>query len=191
MPPLKTIKEILSDFDFLEYSTQKRNLAYQVQYLEFKTNILKSKSVYGAVRACLIRELVIAITNIIEYLLFISLKTIYGRDPKPHKFPHLVGQARANHLISRELARDLNGIDILRNKLHPSKQKVELDINCFTKKQAYNCLDALHLLKDELREFFNNRDIEVEMEEDRCPYEGYSQVLFSDFNCPYCGGYHI
>jgi len=191
MQPLKTIPKILSEFDFLEYSTRKRNLAYQVQYLEFKNNLLKSNSVYGAVKGCLMRDLVINITNIIEYLLFISLRAIYGRDPKSHKFPQLIGQARRNNLINKDLARDLNKVEELRNKLHPSKQKVELDINCFTTKQIYFCLSSMDILKNELRKYFNEQNVEVETTGFICPYEGWSQALFPNFICPSCGGMHF
>jgi len=191
MPPLRTIHQIISSLDFLEYSTCKRNLAYQIQYLEFKINILRSGNIYGAVRACLMRELVITITNIMEYLLFISLRTIYGDDPRPNEFPHLVGQAKSNNLISKELAKDLIKIDKLRNKLHPSQQNKELDINSFTKGEVYSALKNLNLLEQELGESFSRRNIRVEIEEETCPYEGYSQVLFPNFHCPYCGECHI
>lgn len=191
MSPLRTISEILTDFSFLKYSTRKRNLAYQLQYLDFKVELLRLKSIYGAVQACLMRDLVITITNIIEYLLFVSLGTIYGKDPKPHKFPQLVGQAKSKHLISKVLAKDLNKIDELRNKIHPSKQKAELDIACFTKKQVDFCLASLNLLKNELNEFFGKRDMQADLNKERCSYYGWSQVLFPDFNCPYCGGFHL
>ncbi|MFA6216416.1 MAG: hypothetical protein WDL87_02020 [Candidatus Omnitrophota bacterium] len=191
MPKLKTINQILTEYHFLEYSTRKRNLAYQIQYLDLKIGLLESGSYYGVIKSSLIRDLVINITNILEYLLFVSLRTLRGRDPENFRFPSLVGQAKRSGLISKDLARLLNEIVELRNNLHPSKQNKELDINCFTKKEFYLCLKALNLLKNELKEFFSKEGIKVETEDVRCPYEGYSQVLFSDFICPYCGGYHI
>jgi hypothetical protein len=189
MSPLKTIPEILSDLTFLKYSTHKRNLAYQLQYLEFKMNLLESGATYGAVRGCLIRDLVINITNVIEYLLFISLRTIYGRDPKPYQFPHLVGQAKRNNLINKILSGKLNKIAELRNKLHPSKQNVDLDIKFFTQKQVIFCLSVLDRLKLELKDFFK-RGVKVETSGFICPYEGWSQALFPNLMCPHCGGMH-
>ncbi len=191
MRPLKTVQQILLELDFLEYSTRKRNLAYQVQYLEFKINLLKSRAVYGAVQGCLVRDIVINVTNIIEYLLFISLRTIYGRDPKSHKFPQLIGQAKRNNLITKTLANNLNKIEELRNKLHPSKQKAELDIICFTPRQASFCLFVMNALEDKLREYFNERNVEVETAGFNCPYEGWSQALFPSLICPCCGGMHF
>jgi hypothetical protein len=191
MVPLKTILEILSDLDFLKYSTRKRNLAYQLQYLEFKMNLLTSGTTYGAVRGCLMRDLVINTTNIIEYLLFISLRTIYGKDPKPCKFPHLVGQAKKNGIIRKKLSQELNKIEELRNRLHPSKQKNDLDIKFFNRSQVNSCLSALNTLKQELKYSFKSQNIKVETAGFICPYEGWSQALFPNLMCPHCGGMHF
>ena len=154
-------------------------------------DILRSKQVYGSIKTCLIRELIITITNIMEYFLFISLWKIYGNDPNSYKFPQLIGQAKRRNLIRRELAHSLNKVNDLRNRLHPSKQKEELDINCFTKKEAYFALDILNSLEEALNDFFCEEPIEMEEGEIQCEYEGYSQVLFPDFNCPFCHGYHM
>jgi len=187
---LKTISQILSEYNFLQYGTRKRNLAYQLQYLEFKLSFLYKYKVYGSIEKIMCREIVISITNIIEYLLFVSLREIYKHDPKNHKLPSLIGQARRKDLIKQEIAKELNEIVKLRNKLHPSKQKKELDINCFTIRNVNSCMHALSTLRDELRNAFNKRRAKIILKDEVCHYEGYSQVLFDDFLCPYCGEVH-
>ncbi len=190
IPCLSSINEILSEYDFLEYSTQKRNLAYLIQYVEFKVNILREYNIYGSVRASLLRGLIINIANIIEYLLYTSLRTSYSQELKSCKFPSLVGQARLSGLISRQLAGDLNKINTLRSHLHPSRQKQKLDHESFDQRKAKRCLLAMHNLRDELKTYFKNKDIYVETKEVKCPYEGYSHVLFRDNICPCCGELH-
>lgn len=188
--PLKTIEVILSDFEFLEYGTRKRNLAYQVQYLEFKIQVLKNYSIYGSIRGAMLRDIVITVTNIMEYILFTSLCAVYGEDPKNHKFPSMIGQARRKGLISRNLAADMNKIDELRNKLHPSRQKSELDVKCFTAKDIDLCENSFNSLRNELEMYFKPRGIEVQTENETCPYKGRVELLFDDDICLWCGRIH-
>jgi len=190
IPAVKTIDEILSEFHFLEYSTRKRNLAYQVQYLDFQIKLLKEYVIYGSVLNSLLRNAVISITNIIEYLLFTCLRSEYGKDPKSHKFPSLIGQAKTRNMISKNLAGDLNKINDLRNNLHPSKQKDALDVNCFDKKDANACLATMRKLKKELNDYFNRKNTKVELDNTPCPYEGHVEMLFDGGQCPYCYGVH-
>jgi len=183
---LKTIKDNLSEFDFLEHSTRKRNLAYQLQYLDFNMQLLREYNLYGAIEAAILRHLVIHITNIIEYLLFVSLSKVYDKDPKNHKLPSLIGQAKNKGLIDKTLASNLNGVVEIRNKLHPSKQNEELDIKCFTYKEVHLCLLSMHNLRDQLRNFFSTKNVKVETNIVECPYEG--QIGW-DW-CYYCGEFH-
>jgi hypothetical protein len=55
---LKTIDDILSELNFLKYNTRTRNLAYQLQLLNFLNELVKSYDIYGGIRKCLIRQLV-------------------------------------------------------------------------------------------------------------------------------------
>ena len=190
IPPLKTIREILSDLKFLKYSTRKRNLAYQIQYQDFLLKLLESYYIYGSLKNILFRQYVVTVTNIVEYLLFVSLHQIYGKAPKTHKIPRLIGQARSKKIISRELGRDLNKINDLRNRIHPSKQKNHLDINSFNKNEVQSCSNILDKLIEEVRDFFVSKKIKVNSKLPRCPYEDYHILYFLDNErCPYCGKY--
>jgi hypothetical protein len=190
LPPLKTIEDILSELDFFSYSTRIRNLAYQIQLLEFQQNLLVHYNVYGGLRNSLIRQFVIVTTNIVEYLLFISLWQIYGKDPKPNNIPKLIGQAKRKQLIERDLARDLNDINKLRLMLHPSKQLNELDVKVFNDTHIDSCMYTLHKLIAALGDYFKPKNIEVETPSFECPYEAYNAFHFLDKEwCPYCWGY--
>lgn len=190
IPALPTVAVILSEVDFLQYSTHTRNLAYQLQFVNFLNELVKSYDIYGGVRKCLIRQLVIVATNVVEYLLFVSLHQIYGDDPKSSGLPDLIGQAKRNGLIDKPLANDLNNINNLRIRLHPSKQITELDVKFFTEENMDSCNSALHRLISALREFFAPQDIQVETATEECAYEGYHAMYFLDGErCPYCGEY--
>ncbi len=184
IPPLKTIDEIISDLDFLKYSTRKRNLAYQINYFDYLTKFLDSYHIYGSLKSSLIRQSIIVATNIIEYLLFISLRQIYGKDPKPNKFPHLVGQARRKSLVGKKLAGQLNKLNKLRDKLHPSKQEEDLDIVRFTYNELHECNYCLTILEEELSCYFKPKQVETNVKFSTYPCEDY-HIIFDQ--CPYCG----
>ena len=186
--PLKTVQEHLSELSFLKYSTRSRNLAYQLQLLDFISELLTSYDIYGGVKNSLIRQVVIIVTNIAEYLLFVSLRQFYGSDPNPSGFPDLVGQAKRNGLLDKELAKSLNEINDYRVKLHPSKQTSELDVKFFNEEKMELCHSILHKLVSALRDYFNPQDIQIETEDRQCNCELYHSMYFLGGQiCPYCG----
>ena len=190
IPELPTVDLILSELDFLPYSTHKRNLAYQLQFLDFLNKLAKSYDIYGGIKKCLIRQQIVVATNIIEYLLFISLRQIYANNPKSNGLPDLIGQAKRKSLISKPMAKSLNDINNLRNKIHPSKQIVDLDLKFFTDENIDQCNSVVHSLISDLREFFIPQDIQVETLTKKCAYENYHLMYFLDSErCPYCGEY--
>lgn len=190
IPALRTVEELLSELGFLKYSTHTRNVTYQLQLLDFLTAVLDRCDVYGGIRNSLIRQLTIITVNIVEYLLFVSLRQVYGSDPKYGGLPDLIGQARKRELLDKSLAGDLNEVVSWRNKLHPSKQKHELDVKSFTEDNINHSNSVLHRLISALRTFFAPRDMQVETETQKCPYEAYHVMYFLDGEkCPCCCEY--
>jgi hypothetical protein len=185
---LKTVQEHLSKLSFLKYSTHSRNLAYQLQLLDFISELLNSYDIYGGVKNSLIRQVVIIVTNIAEYLLFASLRQFYGSDPSSSGFPDLVGQAKRNGLLDKKLARALNEINDYRIKLHPSKQTAELDVKFFNEDKMELCHSILHMLVSALRGYFIPQAIQLETEAHQCNHEAYHSMHFLNGEvCPYCG----
>jgi hypothetical protein len=186
--PLKTIQEHLSELSFLKYSTRARNLAYQLQLLDFIAELLTSYDIYGGVKNSLVRQVVIIVTNIAEYLLFASLRQFYGTDPDSSGFPDLVGQAKRNGLLDKKLAVELNKINDYRVKLHPSKQATELDVKFFDEEKMEFCRSVLHALISTLRDYFIQQAMQVETEARQCDAEVYHSTYFLNGEvCPYCG----
>ena len=190
--PLKSIDIILKELDFLQYCTQKRNLSYELQYLNFLKELNDNYEIDKGLRSIFIRNIIICINNIIEYLLIISLSQIYNKSVKAIKSDRvksLIDQAKRNNIITKEFSKRLKFVNEKRNKIHPLKQ-IELDVKYFNESDLQECIDVLDLLIAKLSEFFNSKNIEVEEEyQDKfedCMYCATGGPFENDSICPAC-----
>jgi hypothetical protein len=166
IPPLPEVGQILSDdLGFLKYSTQKRNVAYLWQFLEFQKSLFDRYYTYGSVRKSMIRSIVLTTTNIIEYLLYASVRQ-EGREAK-HSLRKLINNAATFRLIDDNLKVQLHELRELRNRIHPDNQTEELDYDSFQDSQVNWCVTLLTALKKSLADHFEPS--EVLTEPARCP----------------------
>lgn len=184
IPALITIQAILeSRLGFLNYSTQKRNLAYLLQFLEFQWHLFDRYRTYGSVRAMMLRQIVLTAANVIEYLLYVSVRQ-HGQKPG-HVFKNWINQAKNLRLIEDKLSEKLHEVRKWRNRLHPDSQLTQLDYNDFTDAQVHECILRLEELMRVLREHF--RPEEVQTKTSHCPNpEFHTLVLSVGDVCPYC-----
>lgn len=184
--PVRTTEEILKDFDFLPYSTRKRNMAHQVLYLDFQVKLLKAYNIYGGLKNLVARNIVLTAVNIIEYLLFL----VYCQENeigKRDSLPTLIGFACKKQVIDGKLAKKLNNVNDFRNKIHPRKQDVDLDVKSFGSDEMTLCIVAMNELISKMRDFYKANDEEIGVDDERCPYEEYHHVFCQDYGqCPYC-----
>jgi len=190
--PLKPIKDILEkDLGFLSYTTFKRNLAYQLQFLQFLKSLSDNYTLYGGLKNIFCRYELICITNSYEYILRAILhekKPI--RDRKKIPFTNLTSAAKKNNLITKKLEKKLNSIYNIRNKIHPEKQK-DLDVNTFTESLLNDAFSALENLQNELQKKPAPVLVPVRAKrpqrQDECDY----CILFQGEVCPGCGNISI
>jgi len=184
--PVRTTKEILKDFDFLPYSTRKRNMAHQVLYLDFQVKLLKAYKIYGGLNNLVARNIILTSVNIIEHLLF----WIYYQENKKVRsdsLPTLIGFACKKRVIDGEFAKKLNKVIDLRNKIHPRKQSEDLDVKTFGNNEMTFCLANMNELISKMRDFYKAKDEEIGVDDERCSYEEYHHIFCQDYGqCPYC-----
>lgn len=152
---IKSVKEILNWLEFISYSTQKRNLAYQIQYLFFTTRLWNKYRLYGSIAAIFLKDVTMHAASISENLLFIALQDIKGskyfrEQPKADRFSSLIKTAIKEKMISRELGRDIFSLADNRNTLHPKLQS-SLDIKVFSHVTAKQAITVVEKLVNELR----------------------------------------
>jgi len=158
IPRLKTVKELLADeLRFIptgpkgsELSILRRNIAYQMQLLQFLIETYQHYNVYAAVESSVYRVAVITAGNLYENLLYVSciikkieeVRQIRGFYPK-------LQLAHKNKIISDNLREELNAIYKIRNTLHPQEQE-DLDLYEFNQGVADRAGSALNDLLEEL-----------------------------------------
>jgi hypothetical protein len=170
--PLKSVETILEEFEFLQYCTQKRNLAYQIQFLEFLKELNSNYEIDRGLRSIFIRQIVICTTNIIEYLLYVTLYQEYGVVINNDRINNLIAQSKTKGLITKPLSKGLELLAKKRNKLHPKKQ-IELDAKDFDENDLQGCLDSIPLLINELSNYYKPKNEVVNR-------------FYQDGFCPYC-----
>ena len=161
IPRLAQVDQILSDdLGFLGYSTQKRNVAYLWQFLQFQRSLLDRYDIYGSVRKSMIRSIVLITTNIIEYLLFMSVRE-KGRQPG-HALKQWINQAASLGLIDDDLKEQLHRLRRLRSRIHPDAQTNELDYDSFDDHQVSDCVAHIATLRESLKEHFQPSGVLIE-----------------------------
>lgn len=149
-----------NDLSFLRYSTQKRNIAYQIQHLFFMKSLYEKYKMYGSVVSIFIQQVIVLIHSIIESTLYCILdkegKLKQNRE-KHIKFITMIGYAKKANpkIISKELFSELEELDNLRNCLHPQKQK-DLHTQKFLVKDMNDSLKIYDDFQKEIKIFYAN-----------------------------------
>ncbi len=137
---LRKIEDILSDLSFLGYSTATRNLAYQIQYIEFLAKFWNAYHLYGSVSAIFLKDYTIHICAATEHLLFEGVNIIHnatGLRPAKDKLESLTRLSLKYLVISKQQKIDIDSLRDRRNLTHPGRQ-YDLDTKIFTVNQAKN-----------------------------------------------------
>lgn len=135
---LQKVNEIVTSLIFLGYSTQLRNLAYQVQYIDFLAKVWNSYRLYGSISSLFLKDYTVQVATAIENLLYIGVNQIHaqaGLGLARDKFESLIKLATKYLILDSKQRGEVNRLRERRNILHPKKQ-FELDIKVFTIEQA-------------------------------------------------------
>lgn len=138
--PLSTVDEILKKLSFLRYSTQLRNLAYQIQLLEFLRSLHKNYKIDRGLQNIFVMQICYTSSIIIEHLLYCGINDRIKLS-KYKKASSLNNMAKKLSIIDKKTRFRLEEIIDIRNDLHPEKQKelhtkkidesyIEKSINC-------------------------------------------------------------
>jgi len=160
MTGLPTIETILTELDFLDYSTQKRNLAYRIQFVEFLKRQYSSQTLYGAVKTMFIKNFHDLVVNTAEQLLFICVEQeLYLKTGKRAGITESLTKQELRKVacnlgvIAEETAEILKKVFGKRDVLHPSRQ-LKLDTEVFTDRDMEKCIESLERTLADARAYF-------------------------------------
>ena len=122
---LKSIDTTLgTDLDFIEYSTQKRNLAYLLQLREFLLKVDANYVINRGLASIFHFNILRINSDIIESLLFCFLVQIKAKIHKGRKAKiiRFINAAKTAGAITKNSAEKAEMVVNFRNKFHPIKQ---------------------------------------------------------------------
>lgn len=155
--PLSTVKQILDRTGFLPYSTQLRNLAYQIQLFEFLRAIHKNYKIDRGLENIYTMQICYIASIIIEHLLFCGLLASGIEFNSRHKKATALNQkAKGLGMVSKELSRDIQDFIDIRNDFHPEKQS-ELHIKKSSKNQISLSVDVINKLGLSIKIFLKKK----------------------------------
>ncbi len=107
---------------FIQDKIERENIAYQLQYLEFMTNLYNEYQIYLTIESLLAKHLVITIAGIIESALFnlvsqIGRKNNFDVDNRL-EFLKVIDIAYGASLIDTEMRDAFHELRKIRNSLH-------------------------------------------------------------------------
>lgn len=185
---LPSVSKILEQLDFLEYSTQKRNLAYRIQFQTFLLRIYQNYEMYGSIKSTFIRNFYDFTVNILEYLLWIAVAQEYKEFPREKDTKQQLRKiVIESSIISIELSDKIEKIFGKRDKIHPPKQK-DLDVTTFGETDLLECLKATEGLIASLRKYFRKKKLPpVPPPDEECDYCCIGGPFEHEEYCPICG----
>ena len=195
--PLPTISEILKEFSFLEYSANVRNMAYQIQFLEFLIQLENHYNIDRGLKITFVHHIIVNVISIIEHLLCVTLlgeKTDI-KFPSRGKYRFIVSKAEKNGLITQATAKQLLKLIKKRSQIHLNKNN-EILLKVLKEKDFTEAIEIMQKTQKEVSEYFHNKRArektyqysltKFKKEDNQCAYCEYAQVLDEDF-CPWCG----
>ncbi|MCH7492938.1 hypothetical protein IID19_05140 [Patescibacteria group bacterium] len=187
---LPKIEEILDEFDYLPSCTQKRNLAYRIQYFYFLKEVHLKYDIYGSVSSLVILDIISLMSNILEHILFIVLTQIRGAPPNYYnksnssRLGNMISDAEDLGLLPRGGKDKIFYISNLRNELHPERQR---DLHSkFKFKDLLNFEDAYNWTLHYLRISMKGKQVPTDILESSCPYREINEGEI----CSWCYNYH-
>ncbi len=185
---LPLIENILKDFGFFNYSTQKRNLAYQIQLFYLFVEIYQKYNINRGLGNIFIYQICCTAASIIEGMLFCSIRQSgidLNQQGRHKKALGLINLAKSKGLINKDLAKRLQKIIDIRNDLHPERQKTlhakEINDHYFEWVK-----DTIEKLKSQLENYFTSSNIESRQRRIGRKYMGKDKFLRDKDDCLYC-----
>lgn len=153
---IKKMEDIFVEYlHFIPYSTQKRNIAYNIQHWNFMSNLYRNYSLYGSIKACFIQQMVITAHSICESLLHCVLRKEGLLGQSKNSFKKMINSAKKNkdNIISKDLYNELDKLNNKRDLLHPDKQ-TELNIKKFVAEEILLSYQVVIDLIKELEDYY-------------------------------------
>jgi hypothetical protein len=153
-----------SQWEFITDETIKRNLGYQMQYLDFLISLYNSYEIYATIESLIIKNIIVNVNLIIEAILSYSvgyLDKLKGKkqeesiseESDPYRI--LIGKAYHEHkLISKDLWHTLHELRKQGNSRHFQSEK-EWELNKYKIENANDAIDILEEFRVEILEFFS------------------------------------
>ncbi len=118
----KKANEYKDEWGFIQDKIERENIAYQLQYLEFMTNLYNEYQIYLTIESLLAKNLIITIASIIESALF-NLVSQVGRKNNFDinnrlEFLKVIDMAYGARLIDMEMRDAFHELRKIRNSLH-------------------------------------------------------------------------
>lgn len=154
IPALDTIEVILQAIEFLEYSTQKRNLAYLIQLRRLLMLIYENYKIDRGLSKVFKYNLIRINCDIMESTLYCALTTAkIDPNPRTRSHPRLeqyINAAKRYNLILKTTAERAKKVNTFRNNLHPNRQlelhaKISEEDYLLSKKAANDIMENLFI----------------------------------------------
>ncbi len=143
------------EWSFIKKKGARENIAYQLQYLEFMTNLYNDYQFYLTIESLLCKNLMVSIASVIEAALTAILeegyKPITAGTNLDRNFKSMVELAYAKGLIGRNTKYKLQGLRRIRNSIHLSSIEYQ-EHTAYEPEDVNKHLDLLDNFREELRE---------------------------------------
>jgi len=143
------------EWGFIQEKIERENIAYQLQYLEFMTNLYNEYQIYLTTESLLAKNLIITIAGIIESALFNLISQI-GRkhDFKLEdrtEFLKAIDMAYGARLIDTEMRDAFHDLRKIRNSLHLTGTTYQ-EHQAYTVDQVNTYLEVLNKFREKMLE---------------------------------------
>jgi hypothetical protein len=143
------------EWDFIKKKEARENIAYQLQYLEFMTNLYNDYQFYLTIESLLCKNLMVSIASVIEAALAAVLEEGYkpitaGMNPD-RNFKSMLELAYDKGLIGRNTKYKLHGLRRIRNSIHLSSIEYQEHV-AYGPDDVNKHIDLLENFQQELRE---------------------------------------
>jgi hypothetical protein len=156
---LRKVEQIINkELYFLNYSTQKRNIAYQIQHLNFMRELYQNYKIYGATKGIFIQQVIILLHSMIEAILFLVLSENGSKLEKNISFQGLISRGKniKPPILTKTLHKNLLKINKKRNLLHPERHK-ELHIKNFTLELLNEFISYYNDFTKQIKKYYENK----------------------------------
>jgi hypothetical protein len=156
-----------SQWKFITEETIQRNIAYQIQYLDFLITLYNSYNIYATIESLITKNIIVNVNLIIEAVLSYSVEYLENlKEKKEEKevleefdsYNVLIGKAYHEHkLISKDLWHTLHELRKQGNSRHFQSEE-EWELNKYKIENANDAIDILEEVREELSDSFSKLD---------------------------------